>query len=262
MRSHHLLKTWIVVAGIGLTLSACAMTKDNTGAFVQVPEERGRILVESTPYRDVPPLRVGFADIREREEYALYRTTSGQAEMLFAETRRENGRNIVLDFDKLVATTVSMWRFNQGHSLQFGDTVSVGNGLGDFWLQTYRQTDIGRDCAGFIGNWDVRQDDPRLRPTKVLFGYHCATKGTPFGRSDAEAFVKSLQIRGISVPLRVKTAYDLKAGDPPLPPRDVQVGLMVQAQDGMAGGISGLPDFPLLIGRTYRESNGPDYENK
>lgn len=260
MSRHHPLRAWIAVTGTSLLLSACALSKDNTGTFVEVPEERGRIVIESAPYLDVQPLRVGFADIREREEYALYRTTKGQAEFLFAETRRENGRNIVLDFDKLVAATVRMWRFNHAHTLQFDDTVSVENGLGGIWMQTYRQTDIGRQCAGYFGNWDFRPDDPKLRPTKVLFGYHCAPKGTPFGRAEAELFVKSIDIRGISIPLRIKTAYDLKAGDPPLPPHDVQAGLMVQAQDGTAGGVAGLPDFPLLIGRMYRESDSPNYD--
>lgn len=239
-----------------MSLSACAFSKQDTGTFVAVPEDNGRISVSSTAYSGIAPQRIGFADFSEREEYALFRSTSGQAEMLFMETRREHGRNIVLEFNKRISDTVPMWRFNKGRNISYGASEHIKTDLGGFWVQPFQQVDTGRQCAGFFGSWDVRHGDPDLRPTKILFGYHCNVTGTTMSAEDAHAFVRSIDIRGISIPQRVKTAYDLKDGDAPLPPRDQQVANLVIAQDGLAGGIAGLPYFPLLASRYYNEHDG------
>jgi hypothetical protein len=243
-------------AALMISLSACALSKQNTGTFISVPEEQGRISVSATVFDGVTPQRIGFADFSEREEYALYRSPSGQSEMVFLETRREHGRNIVLEFNKKTSDTVPMWRFNQGRTISYGPSEHIRTDLGGFWVQPFQQTDTGRQCTGFFGSWDVRQGDPDLRPTKILFGYHCNTAGTAMSVEDAKAFVRGIDIRGVSIPLRVKTAYDLKDGDAPLPPREQQVASLVIAQDGQAGGISGLPHFPLLVSRYYNEHDG------
>jgi len=239
-----------------VSLSACALSKQGTGTFVTVPDEQGRISVSSESYQGIAPQRIGFADFTQREEYALFRSETGQSEILFMETRREHGRNIVLEFNKRISDTVPMWRFNQGRTISYGASEHIKTDLGGFWVQPFQQTDTGRPCVGFFGSWDVRHGDPDLRPSKIMFGYHCNVKGTPMSAQDAQAFVQGINIRGISIPLRVKTAYDLKDGDAPLPPREQQVANLVIAQDGLAGGVSGLPDFPLLASRTYNEHDG------
>ncbi len=239
-----------------IVLSGCSISTLDTGTFVAVPEDRARIAVNAAPYADVTPQRIGFADSREREEYALYRNAQGQAEILYVETRSDLTRELALDFNKLVADTVKMWRFNQGRTLVFGETVSIKNDIAQFWVQPYKQTDTGRDCVGFNSTWDTRFDDPKLRPSKAMFGYHCVPNGQTLSDEDGRAFVTSLQLRGVSVPRRVKTAYDLKAGDAPLPSRVTQASNLVLAQDGAGGGVAGLPDFPLLIGRHYNVNDG------
>jgi len=239
-----------------VSLSACAFSKQGTGTFVTVPEEQGRITVSSVSYNGVAPQRIGFADFSEREEYALFRSTSGQSEILFMETRREHGRNIVLEFNKRISDTIPMWRFHQGQAISYVASEHIKTDLGGFWVQPFQQTNAGRPCVGFFGSWDVRHGDPDLRPTKILFGYHCNATGTAMSMDEAKAFVRGLNIRGISTPLRVKTAYDLKDGDAPLPPREQQVANLVIAQDGLAGGVAGLPEFPLLASRTYNEHDG------
>lgn len=239
-----------------VSLSACALSKQGTGTFVTVPEEQGRITLSSASYAGVAPTRIGFADYSEREEYVLFRSNSGQSEMLFIETRRENGRNIVLEFNKRTSDTVPMWRFNQGRTITYAPSEHIKTDLGGFWVQPFQQTDTARPCVGFFGSWDVRYGDPDLRPTKILFGYHCNVSGAAISMDDAKAFVRGLNIRGISTPLRVKTAYDLKDSDAPLPPREQQVENLIIAQDGLAGGVAGLPEFPLLASRTYNEHDG------
>ena len=239
-----------------VSLGACALSKQGTGAFVAVPEEQGRITVASASYDGVIPQRIGFADFTEREEYTLYRSTSGQSEILFVETRREHGRNIVLEFNKRISDTIPMWRFHQGRTITYGPSEHIKTDLGGFWVQPFQQVDTGRQCVGFFGSWDVRHGDPDLRPSKILFGYNCNVAGSPMSVEDAQAFVQGINVRGISIPLRLKTAYDLKDGDAPLPPQDQQVANLVIAQDGQAGGIAGLPSFPLLASRYYNEHDG------
>lgn len=256
MNSFKSFRTIALGSALVVSLGACTLSKEGTGAFVSVPEETGRIVINSEIYTGVTPQRVGFADFMEREEYALFRAPSGQSEILFVETRREHGRNIVLEFDKLVSDTIPKWRFNQGRQIKLGSSEYVETKLGDFWVQPFEQADLGRQCVGFYGTWDTRFDDPDLRPSKLLFGYHCNVAGRAMSPEDARAFVKGIDIRGVSIPLRLKTAYDLKEGDAPLPPKDQQVANLVIAQDGVAGGVAGLPAFPLLISRTYNEHDG------
>lgn len=95
-------------------------------------------------------------------------------------------------------------------------------------------------------------DDRDLRPSKIMFGFHCAPKGTAFGADEARTLVKAIQVRGISVPLRVESVYELNRKTPP-PPIDIQTNNLVLAQDGAGGGIAGLPDFPLLFSRVYND---------
>lgn len=243
-----------VVLSVGL--GACATGKVDTGVFSRPAEDRGRIVVEAPAYEGVTPVRVRFRDRYEREEYALFRGDGGQAEIVFIETRPELTANVVLDFNKLIADTLKMWRFNRDLDLRLGDSVSVETDIVPLWVQPYRQRQTGRDCVGFYGNWDVEGRDPQLRPTKVLFGYHCAPAGTEMDAAAAATFVTSLQLRGISVPLRIESVY--KPGEEPAPePRERQTAHLVLAQDGGGGGIAGLPAFPLLAARVFTDSNGP-----
>jgi hypothetical protein len=258
MSSTGYLKKSLTLALLGLTLSACAMTKENTGIFRQTADDEARVVVEAAAYRNGAQQRVTYNDPRIMEEYVLYRSDQGQAEILFTQTLPMHKRNTALDFDKLISTSARMWRFNQGQTLTFDESFSVDNRITSFWVQTYRQVEAGRQCAGFSSRWDFRQDDPFYRPSKIMFGYHCAPKGTAFSSADAVAFVKSLDIRGISVPLPINTAYDLQKSPPAPPAHSEQVANMVLVQDGGGGGgIAGLPEFPLLISRTYQTGDKP-----
>jgi len=243
---------------ISMALGACAMTKENTGVFRQTADDAARVVVGASASPEKPLQRVTYNDSRIMEEYVLYRSDQGQSELLFTQTLPKFKDNTALDFNKLISDSAKMWRFNQGQPLAFDKSYTVDNNIATFWVQTYRQVATGRQCAGFSSRWDLRMDDPDFRPSKVLFGYHCAPKGTAFSSADATAFVKSIDIRGISVPLPVKSAYDLQKAPPPPPPHGDQVANMVMVQDGAGGGgIAGLPDFPLLIARIYQTGDQP-----
>ncbi len=257
MRSRSVI--WNALLGILVieATNACITTKDRTGTFIQLNEDQGRIEIGADIYSGIAPLRIQFSDSREIEEYVLYRGAKGQSEILFAETKPFKAHNTVLDFNKLIATTANIWRFNQSQNLKFGESVSIETDIAMFWAQPYQQLTSGRQCVGFSSQWDIRDDDPQFRPSKIMFGYHCSPKGQPFNAEDGIAFIKSIDIRGISVPRTIKSAYDLQKQPSPAPARDVQVTNMVLAQDGGGGGVAGLPDFPLLIARTFHDFDGP-----
>jgi len=257
MSSRRFLKTTCALAFLGLALGACTTNKINTGTFRLTGEDKGLVLLEAASYQDVTPTRVTYNDYRLIEEYTLYRGAKGQAEVLFAQPTRHYAHSTALDFDKLISTSTRMWRFNQDQTLKFSEAFTVDNAITTFWVQPYKQVEAGRDCAGFSARWDTRPDDRQLRPGRIMFGYHCAPKGVAFSGEDALALVKGIQIRGVSVPLRVETVYELQKDAPPAPPKDVQAKNLVLAQDGGGGGIAGLPDFPLLIAVTYNDLDGP-----
>ena len=77
-----------------------------------------------------------------------------------------------------------------------------------------------------------------------------------FSAKDGLEFMESIDIRGISVPSNIKSAYDLQKSEAPTPTRELQISNLVLAQDG-GGGVAGLPDFPLLIARTFHDFDGP-----
>lgn len=259
MSSRHHIKTVCMLAMVA-ALGACTINKVDTGVFTRTAEQDGRAIVDTAAFQGITPTRIKYADSRIIEEYVLYRSTQGQTELVYSETRPLFKNRTVLDFDKLVSTSVRMWRFNQGQPLEFTESFTVDNDFATFWVQPYRQVAAGRNCAGFSSGWDIRMDDRDLRPSKIMFGYHCAPKGTAFDAGAATTFVKALQIRGVSVPMHVATAYDLNKNTP-APPKDMQTANMVLVQDGGGGGIAGLPEFPLLIARVYNDFDSPSCSN-
>ena len=255
--SQLVIKNTLLSVMVLAVTSACVTTKDRTGTFLKLNDEQGKIETSAAMYSGIEPLRIQFSDTREIEEYALYRGPNGQSEILFAETTPFNAHNTALDFDKLIAVSANMWRFNQGQNLVFGESVSVKTDITMFWAQPYKQSASGRHCVGFSSQWDTCDEDPQFRPSKIMFGYHCSPKGQSFSAKDGIDFVKSIDIRGISVPGNIRSAYDLQKNGAPTPTRELQISNLVLAQDGGGGGVVGLPDFPLLIARTFNDFDGP-----
>ncbi len=99
MSSTGYLKKSLTLALLGLTLSACAMTKENTSIFRQTADDEARVVVEAAAYRNGAQQRVTYNDPRIMEEYVLYRSDQGQAEILFTQTLPMHKRNTALDFD-------------------------------------------------------------------------------------------------------------------------------------------------------------------
>lgn len=244
-----------------LLVASCTIADIDQGVFTTLPEERGELVIGADAFVGTTPVRIGFVDFLQREEYTLYRSTKGQAEFLYLRSRPERTEFASLDFNKMIASTLPMWRFNQGHPLTLGDSFYVKTELAGFWAQPYTQSDTGRACFGTYGAWDEDELDAFHRPRRIVFGYYCAPAGETLNEAGIRAFVNAIDIRGITLPLQIKTAYELRAGDPPIPVRDEQVRSLVTVQDGVAGGIAGIPDFPILAARPYNPHHGDCRKN-
>lgn len=243
---------------MSFALSSCTLSKQGTGTFVAFPEEQGQVVLNVPAYLEAVPQRVQFLSRRENEEYVLYRSQHGQAEILFATVSNEQSHTTVLEFYKLVADAVRKFRFNQGQNLVFGKSFDTATRISDFWVQPYKQASSGRNCLGFTARWDFQPSDKEYRPRRILFGYHCATKGIEISAEDAAAFVKGIDIRGITMPLKGLSAYNIEKPDVPAV---TQKENLVVAQDGGGGGVAGLPEFPLLIHRVYEQIDGGNCTN-
>ncbi len=254
---HPAINRTLPAVAICAALSACAIPPTSVGTFSPVEEVKGRIVLSAGAYADATPFRVGFYDRIQREEYALYRGAAGQAEIVYMETRRKLEPQSVLDFDMMIEDTLPMWRFNKGQEIVWKDSVWTKSPVGGTWMRPYRLVALNRDCIGFSATWDRRKDDYEYRPSKAYFGYYCAAPGTALSEDAAAKFVAGIDIRGVTMPLRVTTAYEL-GKEEPIPPKPDQHRLLVAAQDGIPGGISGIPKFPMLRGRIYRVSGGSD----
>ncbi|MDA0996924.1 MAG: hypothetical protein O2944_01805 [Proteobacteria bacterium] len=246
-------------AAFAAALGGCAISKENTGTFAALTDEQGRVVIGAPDFTGPALRRVGFADILEREEYSLFRGSGGQAEALFAEARTDMHAQTVLDFSYLVEAAIKMFRFNQGQAIEFSDAKFVKTSFGGAWTRSYLLTGSGHACIGFYAEWDHRPDDPKRQPSKGLFGYACRPAGKAMPDADALAIVQSIDLQGITVPLRIKSAYNLKKGDPPELPKGHQIELMVAAQDGTPGAKSGLPAFPLLAARGFTMQDSSDF---
>lgn len=240
-----------LTACLGLTIAGCAITKDHAGTYARLEEDKGKVVFGTPGFAGPTTLRVGFVDFNEREEYALFRSSGGQAETVFVEARTDRRPQTVIEFDKLIEQTVPMFRFNQGQQIQWSESRWVETSFKGAWARPYRLAGSGHACVGFAAAWDRRPDDPMHRPSKAVFGYACKPNGQNMEEAEAEAIVRAVDLRGITMPLRIKSAYDLEKDDPPPLPRERQVELLVQAQDGAPGGRSGVPEFPLLIARGF-----------
>lgn len=249
-------RSWTTIGALAVAawLAGCAIAPEDEGEFRTLSEDRGELVIGADAFVGFTPTRVEFRDFIQREEYVLYRSAQGQAEFLYLRARTESKEFSTLEFKTLVSETLALWSFNRDHTLTFEGSYNLDTELSRIWVQPYRHEDTGRQCVGAVSSWDVGDLDPGNRPRKALFGYYCLPIGQDLSAQERDAFVKSIGVRGITLPLQIKSAYDLQKEAPPTPPKAQQIASMVSAQNGIAGGVAGLPRFPVLSGRIYTPS--------
>jgi len=256
-----------------LALAGCVTTSPgavppgeaNLKGLRQASDGEARVVMVGPAYKDAKTLRIQFADPWEFEEYALFPAADGsQAEVIYVSAIHGTNEHVALEYSKLIADTVTGWNISRGQSIDWQPAQWIATRWGGGWMQPYKLRQANRACVGFSAGWDDMQDDPRTRPSKVIFGYHCAAPGKGLAFQDAVAAVQAIGIQGVTESSPVQSAYQLaQAGaqtSAPLP-RNQAVTLAVLAQGGSPGQPSGHPGFPFLMSEIYRVGGGGDDKN-
>lgn len=227
----------------------------------QADDGTARVVVSGSALAGAKPVRVQFEDPWEFEEYALFPGTDGsQTEVIYIAARHGTNNHVALEYGRLISDTVVGWNISQRQKIDWQPSQWISTRWGGAWAQPYRLRQANRSCVGFSAGWDDMQDDPQIRPSKAIFGYHCATPGKTLPFADAVAAVQAVGIRGITESIPVASAYDLGAAGKTRPPlaREKAIELAVIAQNGSPGQPSGHPGFPFLLSEIYHVGGGDD----
>lgn len=255
-----------VVAIAAGVLAACAV-ETPTGpppGFREVPADRARIAFDAPAFSGVTPVRVAYRDHWQREEYALFRAKDGtQAEVVYLEALPGAGGDTALDMEMVVSQGVRAFNHNAAVPIEWGRSRFVKSPLGGTWVQPYTLTARHVACTGFGATWDVATSDPKLRPTRAMFGYYCAPKGRHLTPAQATEIATKVGIIGVTQSRRAENVRQLEAGSAaPLPTLHRQQELAVIAQDGDPGSLAGLPAFPLRRAESFHPGAGGDKKSE
>ncbi|MDH3792209.1 MAG: hypothetical protein OES41_10725, partial [Rhodospirillales bacterium] len=180
----------LTVAG---ALAACAGPATEPGRVDWLGRGEHRIVVTAEAFAEAEPLRVGFADLWQTEEYAAFETGGRRLELVFAEASRSF--TVALDYRMPITAMVPTWNANARHDLAWGPLGRFDWRPGTWFYRTYRAGELGRPCVGLLVEWDEIGADPENRPRRVLFGYACAAAGEALADAEVRALVRGIAVR-------------------------------------------------------------------
>ncbi len=192
----------VLAAAVSMAvLGGCAASDYQRPTIERAGAGDGRIVFAADVFRGAAPERVTFTDIWQREEYALFLGGGAQAEIVYSTTTTPVF-TVVLEYQLMIDDMVETWNLNRKHAKAWDESRKVEAPLGPFFYKPYRLVGADRACFGFATEWDHRGDDPDNRPSKVLFGYFCATKGAPLSLDRMEDLIQTIGVRGITERIR------------------------------------------------------------
>ena len=201
-----------------------------------MPPERGIEL--GREFAGAEPTQVRYSDEWQDEIYALWQGDSAQMELIYATANRN--RTVALQYDLTSARQVPTWAHNAPVSVAWGEAGRIGNRWRNVFYQRYRLG--GRSCFGFSSAWSRRSEDPRIRPSKVLFGYYCTDGGSELDDATIERLIWGIRL---TPDRRTADRDDAFEGSTAL----------AFARGGDGEGV-GNPGYPFRLARYYRISNG------
>ncbi|MGN8159117.1 hypothetical protein ACS8Y6_03020 [Salinisphaera sp. RV14] len=186
---------WLGMLGL-LALSGCALMQSAATGTAPL-HSAGQLQLPGGPHGH--NIAIAYRTPGGYDEYHRRRRQGAITEAMYLEA---NGIQTALDFSvyRLHALTAKQWRFNRDpaqltwHSKHL---VPVGNGavhakaiLARFTRSAPAPASAAlRQCVAFVRAWDIPPDDPRRRPSRAYFGYHCAPAGQPLSRAAARRYV-------------------------------------------------------------------------
>lgn len=226
-------------------LSACAGPGAEQGRVDWLGQGEHRIIVTADAFADADPLRVGFMDPWQTEEYAFLQNRGRQLELVFAEA--SEAFTVALDYQMPIATMVPTWNANARHDLAWGPTVRFDWRPGVWFYRSYRPGRLERPCVGLLVEWDEIYEDRDKRPRRVLFGYACGAAGETLEAEKVRALIRGIAIR----PRELGSGWRFQDQRAPADPRAVAA-----ARGQGAAAESGNPRFPFGFARYYSDSGG------
>lgn len=236
--SKHILA--VIAVMIGLT--GCAIQDGARTGLRQLTEMNGLIAFDQ-----VAAERMVYANAIERDEYALFKSSGRQAEIVYITTRHLLITNLVVDRHFDLSGVINGFRHNRSEQPVLGAAFKLGSQNIRYWAKPYQLPVAGKSCGAFVGSWDAPPDE--LRPSKTLLGYFCAKGQPPLTTKSIEQTIASIGIRGITA-----NAVDGGIDVPPLAEKPSQAELLRRVQ-GKSGDDHGNTEFPYKIVRHFKRGD-------
>jgi len=231
-----------LMLGMAGAVAACAGPAAEPGRVGWLGPDEHRIVVTAKDFAQAAPLRVGYADVWQTEEYAVFESGGRRLELVFAEARKTF--TVALEYEMPITSMVPTWNANAGRDLAWGPVERFDWPPGVWFYRTYRAGEPRRPCVGLLVEWDEIVGDPAGRPRRVLFGYACAAAGEALGDDEARALIRGIMVR---------SRYG-RAGRRSGARRGSDGAAALAAARGRgADAQSGNPEFPFAFARFYSE---------
>lgn len=202
------------ILAVAASLTGCA--------FLRGSAEGSAFLADDARHLRLPGVEaerraVGYRSPFQYQEYGRSRH-AGRAEALFLAA---DGPDQALDIaDDELAALAERWHFNRrAAAIDWQTRHDQRLDRGGLRYRRYRHrrgTDApARTCVAFLRTWAVTVLDPRSRPTRAVFGYHCRPSGDTLDDVDARAWLRRIDTAEPRTPefhLGQRVPHDPRAG--------------------------------------------------
>ena len=239
----------LAIVLMSISLSGCESSRSSYPNVNWADKNTAYVLFDVTDFDGTTSKHVVYTDMWQHEEYVLFQGKGAQAEIIYSAANERD--TIALDYDYPLGPMIRTWNIANRHPIAWGEKGEMSAPLGSYSYQHFRLTDVSRECVGFFTEWDLKDDDPKLRNGKVLFGYYCAKPGAPLTRKDVKDLLDNIWIRGLNTRLDYRFQPVAPAG-----------GTLASSEGALnfaklgTGGDTGNPKFPFKMASYYQESNG------
>lgn len=238
--------------------SGCSYSQLEVDKVFWTPRGRERIVMTASPEEPVETQHVTLQGIWQIEEYARFRGTDFEAELILSFTPPHE--TVSLSYSLGLKDFVESWSFNHERPKVWLTGGRFYRRPATYFYRRYRLPDVNRECVAYTANWRPKADDPLFRPSRLSFGYLCLSAGIPLSLDDAESLLRRIEIRLPSESGKSDTAEGL-------PPRTVSQACLNGEGAGQNRALDfaqgtapcnpgGNPSFPFKFALYYNIPHG------
>ncbi len=243
------IRRFAYIAVSAVVLTGCTVAEDMRHGFRPLAAENGLMVFDAPAFDGTEPVRVMYADHRQREEYVRFQGGGAQAEVVYLSIRKWHNPRTVLNGVAGLDGMHESWNFLKGRPHEEQEAVAWETDLTKIWYKTFGLSGSKRTCMGFRAEWDENYWDRESRPTRALFGYYCAKPGTEISTVEAGMLMDGLGIRGVS---QRQTGRPTDVTAIPETPTQQELAALARGGDGGVGAVR----FPMLLAWTFSPDGG------